>query len=60
MNEILGWTEQVKDVAKGLNYSHFVLKVIEKFFPLKTRIAYCNPCVPPHIDYCNNSWGGAT
>ena len=38
INEVLGWTEQIKDVAKRLKYSRFVLKKIKNFLLLKARI----------------------
>ena len=59
MNEILDWTEQVKDVAKRLHHSQCVLKQIKKFLSLKTRIAYF-VLVCLHILTCNNTWGGTT
>ena len=35
MNEVLDWTELIKDVAKRLNYSLFVLKIfLKKCLPL--------------------------
>ena len=59
MNEVLDWTERIKDVAKRLNYSLFVLKRMKRFFSLEARIAYCDGCVLPHID-CYNIWVGTT
>ncbi len=60
VNEVFDWSDNVKEVSKRLNYRLVVLKKIKKYLPEKARIAYCNGCILPHLDYCSTIWGSTT
>jgi hypothetical protein len=60
INDVFDWSDQVKAVTRTLNYYLSVLKKIKYYLPEKARIAYCNGCILPHLDYCNTIWGNTT